>query len=103
MHCTLIFEDTLLTAHRLPLVSEQERRIDHELESPGDIWYVHIVDKFSGKDCLVQWTDAQFAAISALMHGMGEDADTPAEVTEYLYKIAEPAMASIPKECRPIP
>jgi hypothetical protein len=106
MHCTLIMEDILLTAHRLAVVPEKEMRElpkEEQSTNPCELWNVHIIDKFTQTEWHGRWTDSQFGAISALMHGMGEDNDSPAHFIEYLYEIAESAIKGIPPECRPIP
>lgn len=89
----LSMADTLLTADRRDNGDDAEHRYT---------WHVLAVDRMSGKTHQCQWTDAQMGAVSALFHGIGENCLLPS-VGEYLYSVAEPAVAGFPMECRPIP
>jgi hypothetical protein len=75
-------------------------------------WKVVCTDHFDGPSSREEghvkiveavWTNQQIAAVYALFAGMGEESETPPEVTKYLYSIAEPAIAGWPNNVRPIP
>ncbi len=104
MHVTMILEDTLLTAHRFDAHRKENEQLAKQGRSiPAAGWHVTVQDGLTGKVHTAVWSDNEMAAVSALAHGIGEDLESPAMMTEYLYKIAEKAVEGFPSECRPIP
>lgn len=104
MFVQMILEDVILNATRFD-ANRQENAIlaKDGKPAPAAGWHVQVRDGFSGMTHSAVWTDQQMSAISALAHGIGEEQETPASVSDYLYSIAEPALAGFPKECRCIP
>ena len=89
---TMILEDAVIMV----------RRTD-----TNDNWVGVICDCRTGKEVTVGFTDMQLGAILAL--GVAgpdfekEEVGLNASISDHLYRIAEPAIANLPKECRPIP
>lgn len=73
--------------------------IQNERHAP-DNFSCTFEDLHTGKNNYRLLSNVQLGAILALMLG-GEDYQP--ELTKLLYEIAEPAIAGLDKECRPIP
>jgi hypothetical protein len=67
------------------------------------LWNVHCIGWENVETSATGWTTKQVGAVLFLMVGCGEEGGVDEELTELMYKIAEPLIKDWPKECRPIP
>lgn len=116
-HMTLIMEDTLVIATReisdpvnngkVPLSDSEEQpefRVTEHFEDRHNLppWDVTLTDNLTGVTAKCRWTDDQFAAITALALGVGEE-KSPGYDIEKLYEVANAALENVPTQCYPIP
>lgn len=99
LHATVLLEDCTMVA-TVPHIKNTE---DGLPETWATNWIVTLQDNMTGKSHVCTMTHLQFAAVNALAHGIGEDENIPAHVTEYLYSVATQALEGCPRECMPIP
>lgn len=100
IHTHIILEDTILTCTDLP-----NGLIEADAEgNKASLFQVTAVDQMTGVTGTCRWTMKQWLAVNTLALGLAEEEGMLTEaVTKSLYEIAEPAVALLPPECRPIP
>lgn len=99
----LKMDDVLVTADYRLVDKDNKVVSDRSQENNARwAWVGTAVDTFAGKRAEFTWTGEELAAVTALMHGAGEDGwegyDVPA-----LYRVAELACSHFPEGLRLIP
>lgn len=93
IHFTMILEDLVLTA-----TFRQIENVDNFTQ----VVDIHVCEGLHGISGKATWTKEQWQAVHLLIAD-GDDNVMGLAKTSQLYTIAEPAIAMLPKDCRPIP
>lgn len=107
IHATLILEDTIIIAARGDIHNPEDRDFAVDQVHPQG-WHVNVADSLTGKMAKGIFTDVEFALLTALAIGLGEEWHERGNSFEKAfvktaYSVLEPKFKDWPKECRPIP